>query len=158
MFALSLSLCLADIASDPCESNTCSLYAECVRDPDAPHGHHCLCAVGFAGDGHSCRDVDECAEAAHDCHPDAACYNRVGHFECRCLSPYAGDGRQCDLDALCQRCDANARCARGEAGQRACECNVGFRGDGLRCEPDQTECLVNMDISLLWYTSQSRVP
>lgn len=134
---------ILDIADDPCESNSCSIYAECIRDSDAPNKYTCLCKVGFDGDGYSCYDVDECVEGMHDCDVNAECYNLVGHFECSCLSPYVGNGKECAYDAFCQRCDKNAHCteASGTA-QKSCECNVGYKGDGFSCEPDQAECLV----------------
>ena len=39
---------------DPCESNTCSIYAECVADIEMPTNYSCACIVGFEGDGFNC--------------------------------------------------------------------------------------------------------
>jgi hypothetical protein len=39
---------------DPCESNTCSIYAECVADLEMPMNYSCACKVGFEGDGFNC--------------------------------------------------------------------------------------------------------
>lgn len=39
---------------DPCEMNSCSIYAECIPDSDAPNNYSCACKVGFQGDGFNC--------------------------------------------------------------------------------------------------------
>ena len=44
----------SEIADDPCESNTCSIYAECVADSEMPTNYSCVCKVGFEGDGFNC--------------------------------------------------------------------------------------------------------
>ena len=40
-------------------------------------------------------DVDECAEATHNCHQFASCTNTVGHFTCKCIDGYTGNGKIC---------------------------------------------------------------
>lgn len=39
---------------DPCEMNSCSIYAECIIDPEAQNNYTCACKVGFEGDGFNC--------------------------------------------------------------------------------------------------------
>lgn len=43
-----------DASDDPCEVNSCSIYAECMTDQDAPNNYTCVCKVGFEGDGFNC--------------------------------------------------------------------------------------------------------
>ncbi|CAI5764837.1 nidogennidogen-2 [Podarcis lilfordi] len=81
--------------SDPCTdgTHTCapSDQARCVY-----HGggsFSCVCLTGYAGNGHNCTDVDECAERR--CHQAADCYNSPGSFSCRCFAGYEGDGFRC---------------------------------------------------------------
>lgn len=43
-----------DGREDPCEMNSCSIYAECIADLDAANNYTCACKVGFQGDGFNC--------------------------------------------------------------------------------------------------------
>ncbi|XP_060117458.1 nidogen-2 [Heteronotia binoei] len=86
--------------SDPCAqgTHTCAAAdrARCVH-----HGggsFSCVCLPGYAGNGHNCTDVDECAEGK--CHPAADCFNSPGSFSCRCQAGYEGDGFQCSPVAV----------------------------------------------------------
>ena len=40
-------------------------------------------------------DVDECGLRTHNCHEFANCTNTVGHFTCRCIDGYTGNGKLC---------------------------------------------------------------
>lgn len=42
------------MADDPCELNSCSIYAECIADNEMPTNYSCVCKVGFEGDGFNC--------------------------------------------------------------------------------------------------------
>ena len=130
---------LSDIADDPCESNSCSIYAECVSDEDAPENYTCICKVGFEGDGFSCYDVNECVIGENDCHMEAECYNLVGHYECKCRSPYRGNGKECSLELSCSQCDQNAHCVEADF-QKRCICVDGYEGNGFKCSPTIKEC------------------
>ncbi|XP_037359235.1 nidogen-2 isoform X1 [Talpa occidentalis] len=81
--------------ANPCEdgSHTCAPagQAQCIHRGGSSFS--CACLPGYAGDGHVCTDVDECAEDR--CHPSATCYNTPGSFSCRCQPGYQGDGFQC---------------------------------------------------------------
>jgi hypothetical protein len=84
--------------------------------------------------------LDECQAGEADCDPNAVCYNLVGHYECRCKSPYKGNGKECSYDLDCRSCDLNARCVEFE-GQKKCICNDGYFGDGFGCNPIQSKSL-----------------
>ncbi|XP_015976301.2 nidogen-2 [Rousettus aegyptiacus] len=85
--------------SNPCEdgSHTCAPadQARCIHHGGSTFS--CTCLPGYAGNGHQCTDVDECAE--NRCHPSATCYNTPGSFSCRCQPGYHGDGLQCTPDS-----------------------------------------------------------
>lgn len=59
------------------------------------------CSPGFVERGDVCIDVDECADATHDCAELATCTNEPGTFTCACNPGYSGDGRTCTR--LCNR-------------------------------------------------------
>ena len=76
---------------DQCQLNGCHEHATCT--PNATWhvklglgpGYSCACDAGYAGDGVTCVDVDECAPgAANDCHPRATCANTDGGYVCDC--------------------------------------------------------------------------
>ena len=100
------------------------------------------CDPGYAGDGVACFDVDECAQGAGPCDPNATCTNTVGSYGCRCNEGWEGDGRAClDIDE-CQAgdgpCDPNATCTN-LPGAFECGCIAGWEGDGRVCT-DVDEC------------------
>lgn len=43
-----------NVGDDPCDYNTCSIYAECIADSESPTNYTCLCKGGFDGDGTNC--------------------------------------------------------------------------------------------------------
>lgn len=59
-----------------CADLTCDPRATCLPGPPAS----CACQTGWAGDGMTCTDVDECAAGSSGC--AAACVNTVGGFTC----------------------------------------------------------------------------
>jgi hypothetical protein len=125
---------------NPCESNDCSIYAECVVDSEADIGYYCQCKPGFDGDGKDCSDINECEEGSAYCSPVAQCQNLLGYFDCKCAAPRVGDGRTCEwgpdtrANEICSRCDVNARCVTDDTGSTAeCQCNAGYRGNGYDC-------------------------
>ena len=40
-------------------------------------------------------DVNECADATHECSENAVCINTFGSYVCRCKDGYRGNGRTC---------------------------------------------------------------
>ena len=126
---------------NPCDTNDCSVYAECVLDPGAEGGYYCQCKPGFDGDGIQCNDLNECEEGSTYCSPVAECINLLGYYECKCNPPRIGDGRSCEWDSskpandICSRCDVNSRCITDEDGENAnCRCNSGYIGNGFQCQ------------------------
>ncbi len=53
------------------------------------------CQPGFASDGKTCSDINECANGSAGCALAADCTNTVGSFTCTCKSGYTGDGKTC---------------------------------------------------------------
>ncbi len=143
-----------DPTPNPCETNDCHTYAECVADVAADDGYFCHCKPGFSGDGRHCNDTNECAEETTHCSRFAECINLLGHYECKCLPPRVGDGRACELrDAngdvqdtdrdedndVCSRCDVNANCVFDEnRGVRYCRCKPEYLGNGYTCRYGKT--------------------
>ncbi|MEM6532941.1 MAG: EGF domain-containing protein, partial [Myxococcota bacterium] len=58
-------------------------------------GFMCACNAGYAGDGTTCTDIDECTAMTDTCDANAACENTAGGFTCTCNSGFSGDGVTC---------------------------------------------------------------
>jgi hypothetical protein len=140
------------MADDPCESNSCSIYAECVADSEVPANYSCVCKVGFEGDGYTCLDVDECESGESNCDPNAACYNYIGHHECNCKTPYVGNGIECSFELNCNSCDLNSDCIVDVDGQKKCVCKSGYIGDGFVCRLDT--CIIIFYYSTFFLNSK----
>eukprot|EP00270_Netrium_digitus_P006016 TRINITY_DN1813_c0_g1_i3.p1 TRINITY_DN1813_c0_g1~~TRINITY_DN1813_c0_g1_i3.p1 ORF type:complete len:606 (+),score=130.28 TRINITY_DN1813_c0_g1_i3:60-1820(+) len=52
-------------------------------------GTGCSCPAGFRGNGHTCEDVDECAEGLRCQCSGCSCKNTIGSFQCSCTDPKA---------------------------------------------------------------------
>ena len=76
---------------------------------------------------------NECVDGLHNCHEDADCFDRDGHFVCECREGYTGDGVNCtDADSCAENadtCHAGATCI-DTIGSYKCVCNEGFYGTG----------------------------
>ena len=125
-------------------SNTCSPNARCVDDFGS---FICTCMTGYNGNGHTCDDVDECAQLPCTS-AQSVCNNVGGSFECLCNVGYSGSicGNidEC-LDSTATVCPANATCI-DTAGSFECGvflgCPTGFHlGDWAACS-DVDECTV----------------
>ncbi|XP_035671935.1 signal peptide, CUB and EGF-like domain-containing protein 1 isoform X8 [Branchiostoma floridae] len=91
------------------------------------------------------KDVDECMEGTHDCHPNATCSNTPKSFRCQCRQGYVGNGRHCEDEDECAVNNGGCvhECTNTQGNYR-CDCYDGFmlHDDGHNCI-DVDECAVN---------------
>jgi len=132
-------------------------FVECVN---LPGSFRCAaCPPGYTGNGHVCRDVDECADGQNGgCSraPLVECINVPGGRRCGpCPPGFAGDGQLCRRLPPCQAspnggCHPAARClelagasldATGGGLERLCECHAPFEGHGVGPEG----CVLRLD-------------
>ncbi|XP_034247207.1 protein kinase C-binding protein NELL1-like [Thrips palmi] len=130
------------------KGHTCHQNASCLNLQTT---YACHCDVGFSGDGHSCRDVDECLSEGglegHHCHSNTRCANTPGSYVCQCLDGYRRvDKFNCAEVDECttgrHRCHEAATC-RNTAGSYHCQCADGYQGDGFNCEPVCNQTCLN---------------
>ncbi|MEZ4460662.1 MAG: EGF domain-containing protein [bacterium] len=55
----------------------------------------CVCDAGYAFDGSTCSDIDECVAGVDNCDTNATCTNTAGSFTCACNAGYSGNGTSC---------------------------------------------------------------
>lgn len=112
-----------------CKSgNPCLPTDKYVRCENTIGSYLCLCVRNYkkASSG-LCVDIDECADATHQCHKHAVCTNVIGGYNCTCKSGFSGDGKSCsDINECLNNnggCHGNASCDN-LAGSYACSCRV----------------------------------
>ncbi|KAH3835636.1 hypothetical protein DPMN_108994, partial [Dreissena polymorpha] len=141
--------------------NECLLYTPCYNTSACVNhagGFRCLaCPTGFfseplAGSGHDeaankkqiCRDVDECRleGSLSPCVQHSQCFNTQGSYKCgECDEGYAGNQtigcfRRVTVCPDLSECHEYARCIPAGGMGFACQCKVGFAGDGKVCARD----------------------
>ena len=69
----------------------CDVFGYCTNTLGS---YFCSCREGYTGDGHTCTDIDECANPAlaSKCVENAECCNLPAHFVCKCREGFEGDG------------------------------------------------------------------
>ncbi|EPQ06543.1 EGF-containing fibulin-like extracellular matrix protein 2 [Myotis brandtii] len=89
---------------------------------------------------HGLSDVDECAQALHDCRPSQDCHNLPGSYQCTCPDGYRKIGPECvDIDE-CRYRYCQHRCVN-LPGSFRCQCEPGFQlGPNNRSCVDVNEC------------------
>ena len=101
------------------------------------------CPSGFAGNGESCVDVDDCH--GHPCGHNGNCTDTGTHsYDCACESGYLFTAGTCEEIRPCETgeadCHANATCAHAGPGEYSCACTTGFSGNGTDCI-DTDDCV-----------------
>ncbi|MBI5611139.1 MAG: hypothetical protein HY902_19860, partial [Deltaproteobacteria bacterium] len=96
---------------DVCKQfNPCDANAVCVNNGTLQPT--CTCKTGYAGDGLTCADVNECSSNNGGCSANATCSNTPGSFSCACKAGFSGDGKTCtDINECATNnggCSANA--------------------------------------------------
>ncbi|CAK8680339.1 unnamed protein product [Clavelina lepadiformis] len=140
----------SNIPFSPCQvgNHGCDENARC--DPLEGEDYSCICNSGFAGNGRTCEDVDECV--SNRCPANSVCYNTVGSYQCECdegfeMNVETGECEESEVtpvvsDAPCtvNPCGA-ARCVEVGTSYR-CECPEGYDYEDGACE-DIDECAEN---------------
>nr|XP_054950502.1 EGF-containing fibulin-like extracellular matrix protein 2 isoform X1 [Pan paniscus] len=117
------------------------LHGEGPPPPVPPAQHPNPCPPGYEpNDQESCVDVDECAQALHDCRPSQDCHNLPGSYQCTCPDGYRKIGPECvDIDE-CRYRYCQHRCVN-LPGSFRCQCEPGFQlGPNNRSCVDVNEC------------------
>eukprot|EP01047_Picozoa_sp_COSAG01_P048850 COSAG01_NODE_4788_length_4743_cov_45.744832_2_plen_830_part_00 len=140
---------LCSVLEDDCDP----LYARCQHL--GPGRHSCTCGIGWAGDGHICRDIDECASnpcpkgtrcTQSSCSPSSFPRGTKCDPKSRGLPPV--DSYACSVSAGQPHADpcASSPCQHGatctsSVTAYACACVGGFTSGSLgACERDVDEC------------------
>ena len=95
----------------------------------------CLCKTGYAREGKSCADINECDTGTHSCGKHQVCANTDGSYECACMAGYKGadcvDVDEC-LDGS-HTCVVNESCIN-TIGSLTCVCATGFILENGECK------------------------
>jgi len=135
-----------DAGVDPCSvANACSPNATCEAADGAAR---CTCKAGYAGNGSTCADINECGTGTDNCADNATCTNTQGSFTCACNGGYTGNGTTCanvdECAAQTPVCGANATCT-DTPGSFTCACNGGYVANSSGACVDVNECGADTD-------------
>ncbi|KAM4632086.1 uromodulin-like [Discoglossus pictus] len=134
-----------------CSDSDCDPNASCEEFGGY---QECTCKDGFAGNGLSCYDIDECEDYWIPQCINGQCINSIGSYTCLCNSgfTYTQEWGCIDTDE-CKSADLNgchelAVCTN-QYGSYTCSCPYGYFGDGIYCEVNECEqgnpCDLNTD-------------
>ncbi|XP_016112004.1 hemicentin-1 [Sinocyclocheilus grahami] len=134
----------------------CADEDECAVDSPCSHscnnimgGFSCACPSGFtiSTESNTCRDIDECTQGSHLCHPNQQCVNTVGTYRCqaKCGLGFKPSlvGTSCeDIDECAFKKPCQHEC-RNTIGSYQCTCPPGYQllSNGRTCK-DIDECTV----------------
>jgi hypothetical protein len=117
-----------------CAQTTCGANATCS---EATGAAVCTCNAGFAGDGTTCTNIDDCS--GNPCLNGGTCEDGVSGFTCTCATGYSGTTCATNIDD----CPATNPCLNGGScvdGVNAftCACANGYTSP--LCEVPPTTC------------------
>ena len=119
-----------DVDVNECSTANGGCEQTCTNSPGS---FACSCGAGYSlnGDGLTCDDVNECADAGlNDCaSTGATCTNTVGSYSCSCDSGFTGDGTVCTNidDCASNPCQNNGTCIDG-VNAYTCACTADYTG------------------------------
>ncbi|XP_077350274.1 uromodulin-like [Lithobates pipiens] len=131
--------------SGNCSDSDCHPNATCSEF--GGYGE-CTCKEGFAGDGKSCNDIDECQRYySNNCMYPNTCVNTIGSYTCKCSAEltYKAEFGCADYtdecgDSFLKDCDPVAICTFLENESKyGCTCPYGYYGDGRHCEVNECQ-------------------
>eukprot|EP00736_Rhodelphis_marinus_P010899 Rmarinus@m.552 len=111
------------------EPTGCPFNSSCV---DTVGSFTCFCDVGYASNGQTCTNIDECSDTS--CGLGGMCVDTFGSYTCDCDAGFILDNGVCeDMDeCIGQPCHISAQCNNTDGGFK-CICNAGYYGDGVSC-------------------------
>uniref|UniRef100_H2Y631 Uncharacterized protein n=1 Tax=Ciona savignyi TaxID=51511 RepID=H2Y631_CIOSA len=98
----------------PCDTGNHDCGANAACEPLSGLDFTCRCARGFAGDGFTCEDFDECVH--RPCASGAQCTNTIGSYSCDCPQGYRlnEDATECiPADRGSDPCETPGLCLGG---------------------------------------------
>ncbi|KAM9330278.1 uromodulin-like [Gastrophryne carolinensis] len=120
----------------------CHVHATC--EEFGGYGE-CTCKEGFAGNGFTCDDIDECRDYYNNnCAFLGSCVNALGSYSCNCSvgAKYDEQFGCVDINECADRaisgCHPMAVCSN-YYGSYTCTCPYGYIGDGKRCEYNECQ-------------------
>lgn len=118
---------------DDCASAACG-NGRCI---DGLNTFTCECSFGYASDGKTCVEVDDCPQT-DPCKPGGSCQDALNDFSCKCDAGYMPVGKTCQNIDDCPKPDP---CGRGTCvdgvGTFTCMCLEGYypiSSGGCGCE------------------------
>ncbi|XP_047137187.1 uncharacterized protein LOC101238128 [Hydra vulgaris] len=120
---------------------TCHKNAYCKNTEGS---YHCLCKIGYNGDGRFCNNVNECSIGTYNCSNNTFCMDTEGSYKCICNKGFIENqfGQCIEIDKCAletYNCHVNGLCIK-TSNNYTCQCRNGFTGDGTTSCLDVNEC------------------